>query len=64
MAIDYEKYLPYLDSCDMTDERKREFIDEMYRMMQHFVDRAWGIDTVQLVMKERERKQRGKKKAA
>lgn len=64
MALNYEEYWHYLDGCDMTDEQKREFLDTLYLFMQSFVDQAWGIDSVQLVMQEREKKQSRKKKAA
>jgi len=36
-----EKYLPYLDGTDMTDEQKKQCVRALYSIMDHFVYEAW-----------------------
>lgn len=50
MEPDIEKYLPELDEFDMTREKKEEYIRELWKIMQHFVDQAFGLDPVQIVL--------------
>lgn len=42
MQPDIEKYLPYLDSFDMSEEEKVAYIQNVWHMMETFVDEAWA----------------------
>jgi len=44
MALEVEKYLPYLDGCDMTHEQKVDCIKALEKLAQTFVDAAWDFD--------------------
>ena len=55
--IDYERFMPYLKDMDLSDEQKRMVIEDVWNMMQSFVDQAFGIHPVQLAIRERLRSQ-------
>ena len=44
MALEVEKYLPYLDGYDMTHEQKVDCIETLEKFVQTFVDAAWDFD--------------------
>lgn len=44
---DFDFYRPYFAHFDMTDAQKDEAILSVWRIMQNFVDRAFGDDPVQ-----------------
>ena len=46
MKPDIDKYLPMLDGLDLTHDQKIDLIHDLWRIMQGFVDRAFGINTV------------------
>lgn len=48
MTVDVEKYRVHLQSLDLTQDRKDELIHIVYRIVESFVDRAFGIHPVQL----------------
>ncbi len=48
MTPDLEKLHPYVDRFDLTEAQKVELIHDMWRFMESFVDRAFGLDSVQL----------------
>lgn len=48
MKPDIEAYRKYVDHFDIPEEQKIEFIHTVWRMMESFVDRAFGEDSVQL----------------
>lgn len=45
-----------MDEYDMTEEQKIEFLHDLAAIMQSFVDQAFGIDPVQLSLKEASKK--------
>ena len=47
MGLDYEKYRPLLDDFNLADEKKDEFIDVMWVLLESFVERAHGTDAAQ-----------------
>lgn len=47
MKPDIEKYRKYVDHFDITEEHKIELIHIMWNFMGNFVDRAFGVDSVQ-----------------
>ena len=47
MQPDMKKYLPMLDEFDMSHEHKVQFIHDLWRIMESFVDRAFGIHPTQ-----------------
>jgi len=47
MQPDMNKYLPMLDDFDMSHEHKIQFIHDLWRIMESFVDRAFGIHPTQ-----------------
>lgn len=42
MQLDPKKYLRYLDGCDMTEEEKLAYVQNVWAVMESFVDRAFG----------------------
>lgn len=48
MTVDVEKYRCHLQTLDLTQDRKDELIHIVYRIVESFVDRAFGIHPVQL----------------
>lgn len=44
---DLSKYRPYVDHFDLTDAQKDDLLLTVWRIMQSFVDRAFGDDSVQ-----------------
>lgn len=47
---DYEKYRPLLDDFNLADNKKDEFIDFMWALLDSFVERAHGTEAVQKVV--------------
>jgi len=52
MQPDMKKYLPMLDEFDMSHEHKVQFIHDLWRIMESFVDRAFGIHPTQQYSKK------------
>ncbi len=50
MPPDFDTYRRHLDGFDLSDEQKVELMQTVWRIMESFVDRAFGIDGVQLVL--------------
>ena len=49
MTPDLEKYRRYVDRFDLTEAQKAELIHTVWSIMESFVDRAFGIDSVQQI---------------
>ncbi|MDT7043963.1 hypothetical protein [Candidatus Nitronereus thalassa] len=47
MKPDIEKYMPYLDEYDLTEDKKVQLIKDVWLIMESFVDQAWGLHPVQ-----------------
>lgn len=43
--LDTDQYMHFMEEFDMTDAQKREVIEIVWRIMEQFADRAWGMDT-------------------
>jgi len=41
-SIDWDAYLPYLESSDLTEAQKREFIETLWSIVMAFVDFGWS----------------------
>ena len=52
LQVDIERYAPYLEDADITDEQKRELIEALWSIMVSFVDLGFGIEPVQQVVSE------------
>ena len=59
MGPDYEKYRPLLDEFNLADDKRDEFIDVMWALLDSFVARAYGTDAVQKVV-DKQRRNSGK----
>lgn len=64
MQPDIEEYRKYLDEFDLSEEEKAEFIRTTWSIMENFVDRAFGDDSVQLCMKQKAEEERRKSMTA
>lgn len=53
---DIEKYRKYVDHFDITEEHKIELIHIMWNFMGNFVDRAFGVDSVQTCLEIKAKK--------
>ena len=49
MSADLDKYRPYLDGFDMTEEEKAAFIHSLWTVMEAFADCAFGLHPVQQI---------------
>lgn len=49
MPPDIEKYRKHVDRFDLSEDQKIELIHMVWRIMESFVDRAFGLDPVQQV---------------
>lgn len=47
-----DRYLHHLAHLDIPLQQKRELVGVIGKIMCSFVDRAWGIDAVQLALKD------------
>lgn len=47
MPPDLDKYLHYLDQLECSSEQKIEMMTVVWRIMENFVDRAFGSDPTQ-----------------
>lgn len=47
LPLDVNKYLPYVEDFDMSEEKKAEFLHTLWSIMSAFVDLGWGVDSVQ-----------------
>ena len=48
MTPDIEKYRRFVDHYDLTEAQKVELIHSVWAIMESFVDRAFGLDSVQI----------------
>lgn len=56
MGPDYEKYRRLLDEFNLADDKKDDFIDVMWVLLDSFVERAHGADAVEkMVSKQRDK---------
>lgn len=46
------KYLKYIDDPDMTEAQKLEYIQQVRKILQLFIDSAFGTHPVQLLPKK------------
>ena len=49
MTPDIEKYGPFLARFDLTEDQKSELMNIIWRLMEGFADRAFGLNSVQQV---------------
>lgn len=52
LTLDLEKYQPYLDDPDLSDDQKRAFLEALWSIITAFVDLGYGIHPVQITLKE------------
>lgn len=50
MSLDITKYLHHFDGYEMTEEQKVDYLRSIERILQSFVDEAWGIEPSQIVL--------------
>ncbi|MAN73355.1 MAG: hypothetical protein CME84_04610 [Henriciella sp.] len=46
--------MPLVDAFDISDDHKRELLKSVWRIAQNFVDRAYGIDSTQISVENRD----------
>jgi len=54
MPLDINKYRHYVDHFDGSDKQKAEMIQDVWSMMQCFVDQAFGLHPVQQCLEDTE----------
>ena len=47
VTVDYEKYEHFLETADLSDEQKREFIAALWSIIVAFVDLGFGVHPAQ-----------------
>lgn len=50
MKPDLDQFLPHIQDSDMSDQQKREFLAEMWKVIEIFVDLGFGIEATQNVL--------------
>lgn len=48
LELDVEKYLPYVEGFDISEEQKAELLKNLWSIMRSFVEIGWGLDTLQV----------------
>lgn len=43
MPFDFEKFRQYVDHCDLTEEQKLAVLQDLWSILESFVDEAWGL---------------------
>lgn len=61
MRLDPEKYRKYVDNFDLTEEEKLQLMEQVWAIMESFVDRAFGESPEQAIMKSRSTTDNGNK---
>lgn len=56
IAVDYDRYLHYLDDCGLDETKKREFIDALWSIIISFVDLGFGVHPLQQVIEQEDGK--------
>ena len=51
ITVDYEKYEHFLENADLSEDRKREFIETLWRIIVGFVDLGFGVHPAQQAQK-------------
>ena len=59
LSIDWRLYEDYFEESEISDEKKREFIETLWYIIMAFVDLGFGIEPVQLAIQERQKKTSG-----
>ncbi len=47
MTLDFEKYRHYVDHFDISEEDKRALAESIWKIMESFVDQAFGLHPIQ-----------------
>ena len=47
VTVDYEKYEWFLESADLSEDQKRQFIDALWQIIVGFVDLGFGVHPAQ-----------------
>lgn len=56
MPFDFEKFRQYVDHCDLTEEQKRAVLQDLWSILESFVDEAWGLCPTQQFANDNEQK--------
>ncbi len=46
LTLDYERYAPYLDDADLSEEQKREYLQALWSVVCSFVALGFGVHPV------------------
>ncbi len=49
MPLNLEKYRPYFEEFDMTDEQRDEFIETLWLIVNSFADQSFGLTSSQQI---------------
>ena len=47
ITFDYERYAHFLDTADLTEDQKREFLQSLWNIIVQFVSMGFGVHPVQ-----------------
>ena len=47
ITVDYEKYEHFLETADLSEDQKRQFIDALWQIIVSFVDLGFGVHPAQ-----------------
>ena len=50
LALDSNKYSPYLKDSDLSDEQVEELLQTLWQMMQTMVNIGWGLDVLNILL--------------
>ena len=52
MPVNHEDYMHYFEESNLSDEEKREYIEELYFIVESFVQVGFGVDPVSQVVQD------------
>jgi len=51
-SVDLNQFRQYVEHCDLSDEQKMALLEDLWSIVQSFVDEAWGLCPTQFAANE------------
>jgi hypothetical protein len=55
-TVDLTQFRQYVDHCDLSEEQKTALLEDLWSIVQSFVDEAWGLCPVQYLANDNQQK--------
>lgn len=50
MKPDLDQFMPHIEDFELSDQQKREFLTEMWKIIEVFVDLGFGVEATQNIL--------------